>query len=54
MEKVIKFTAVSERICCLQMRGVGNNITNIICVRAPTEDKEEEKNSNFMLIWTSE
>lgn len=48
--KVIELTAVSERICFLQMRGVGNNVT-IICAHAHTKYKEEEEKTDFILIW---
>jgi exonuclease III len=36
---VINFEAIDERICLLRVKGKFNNMT-IICVHAPTEEKE--------------
>jgi hypothetical protein len=44
---IIDFVPVDERICCLRIKGNFFN-TTLICVHAPTEDKDEiEKNSFY-------
>jgi hypothetical protein len=43
---IIDFVSVDERIWCLKIKGKLN--TTLICVHAPTEDKDEiEKNSFY-------
>jgi exonuclease III len=43
---IIDFVPVDERICCLRIKGKFVN-TTLICVHAPTEEKDEIENNSF-------
>lgn len=46
LPNVLNFRAVNERICTLRVKGSIFNIT-LICVYAPTEDKDPDKKDSF-------
>ena len=49
-KNIMYFKPINEKICTIKLNGKFHNIT-LINVHAPTEEKAEEKKTNFTMIF---
>jgi hypothetical protein len=47
---IMDFNPVNERLCSLRMKGKFFN-TTLVCVHAPTEEKDDEQRDTSMINW---